>query len=291
MKKKFVFKLNLILFIVAIFSYQSAFAKDFTKHVIIISIDGLRPDVLLTTKTPHLNEQWKKGSYSFKAQTIVPSLTLPSHTSMLTGVTFEKHKVDWNDFDKNKSITVKTIFEYAKEKQLSTAMFVAKEKFKHFNKNNSLDIFSKPVYDFKLVLASAEKHILESKPNLSFIHLAEIDGTGHIFGWDSFIQRGMLETMDKPIGDFLAKIKENISDAVIIITSDHGGHCVFHGSSESIDTTIPWIAIGKNININYEIKQKINTYDTTSTALWLLGLEENNIDGVPIKEIIENNVF
>ena len=35
------------------------------------------------------------------------------------------------------------------------------------------------------------------------------------------------------------------------------------------------------------IGQKINTYDTTATALWLLGVEQNNIDGVPIKEIIE----
>lgn len=270
-----------------IFSPNSSYAKELTKHVVIISIDGLRPDVLLKTNTPYLNEQWKRGSYSFNAQTIVPSLTLPSHTSMLTGMPFLSHKVDWNDYNPNKSITTKTIFEYAKDKKLTTAMFVAKEKFKHFNKGKSVDFFSYPAYDYNLVLDSAEKYIFTNKPNLSFIHLAEIDGTGHVFGWNSDTQKSMLEKMDKPIGIFLKNLRSKVDDIVVIITSDHGGHFLTHGTDMPVDTTIPWIVRGKIIKSGFKIEKEIHTYDTTATALWLLGVEEKNIYGKAVKDILD----
>lgn len=260
-----------------------------TKHVVLISIDGLMPDVLLKTNTPKLNSQWKRGSYSFKAKTIVPSLTLPSHTSMLTGTKFEVHKVYWNDYDYSKSIPVKTIFEIAKEYNLKTAAFVAKEKFKHFNKDNTPDNFFYPGYDYKKVLEGAEKDIIKDKPNFSFVHLAEIDGTGHTFGWQSTAQKSMLEEMDPYIGKFISKVEKNIDDIVVIITSDHGGHWLTHGSDSQEDTTIPWIAKGNKIKENYEINENIVTYDTTATALWLLGAENTEIDGKPIKDILESS--
>ncbi|MFN8672428.1 MAG: alkaline phosphatase family protein [Candidatus Sericytochromatia bacterium] len=288
MLKKF-----LLLSLLVILSSSTVFAKDFTKHVVIISVDGLRPDVLLNTKTPNLNNEWKKGTYSFTAQTIVPSLTLPSHTSMLTGAKFEKHKISWNDYNPNKKLEVKTIFEYAKENNMTTALFVAKNKFKQLDrKNNEFDKFYCPdnaltMFSFQNVLDTAEKYLLEKKPNITFVHLAEIDSHGHVFGWNSWIQQGMLEKMDKPLTNFMEKINKEIDDSVIIFTSDHGGHFLMHGTNDPIDTTIPWFAVGKNINKNKKIERTINTYDTTATALWLLGIEQKEIDGIPVKEIIE----
>lgn len=257
-----------------------------TNHVVLISIDGLMPKVLLNTNTPKLNSQWKRGSYSFNAKTIVPSLTLPSHISMLTGVTFERHQVYWNDYEPSKFIPVKTIFEIAKEYDLKTSAFVSKEKFKHFNRNKTPDIFFYPGYDYKKVLNGAEESIIKEKPNFSFVHLAEVDGMGHTFGWESGAQKSMIEEMDPYIGKFVDKILKEIDDSIIIITSDHGGHLLFHGSDSKEDTTIPWIVRGNKIKSNYEIKENIITYDTTATSLWLLGVKIDNIDGKPIKEIL-----
>src|SRR5688572_28312028 len=56
------------------------------RHLIIISCDGMRPDVLLRAETPNFRKLMARGSFSLWARTIPIAITLPSHTSMLTGV-------------------------------------------------------------------------------------------------------------------------------------------------------------------------------------------------------------
>ncbi|MEI8346655.1 MAG: alkaline phosphatase family protein, partial [Pseudomonadota bacterium] len=112
------------------------------ERLIIISIDGGRPDVLLRIDTPIIHRLVKTGSFTFWAQTIDLSITLPSHTSMLTGVGPEKHGITWNDYRSSKgTVAVTTVFEIVKNTGRSTAMIVGKEKFKHLNKKGTVDTF------------------------------------------------------------------------------------------------------------------------------------------------------
>lgn len=66
--------------------------------VLLIGIDGVRPDVLEAVPTPNLDRLIALGAYTDSALTGVPSLSGPSWTSMLTGVWREKHGIDSNDF-------------------------------------------------------------------------------------------------------------------------------------------------------------------------------------------------
>src|SRR4051794_26254863 len=66
------------------------------KHALIISIDGLRPDLMLRAKAPRLQGLLERGSFSMWAKTTPASITLPSHVSMLTGVNPEAHGILWN---------------------------------------------------------------------------------------------------------------------------------------------------------------------------------------------------
>jgi hypothetical protein len=66
------------------------------KHVVIITIDGLRPDALDQADTPTLDMLRAKGAYSPSAQTVLTSITLPSHASMLSGMVPAKHGILWN---------------------------------------------------------------------------------------------------------------------------------------------------------------------------------------------------
>src|ERR1019366_2019005 len=66
------------------------------EHVVIIIVDGLRPDVLLLANAPALHAMVHSGSYTFWARTTDVAITLPSCTSMLTGVKPAKHGVNWN---------------------------------------------------------------------------------------------------------------------------------------------------------------------------------------------------
>src|SRR5947199_8963276 len=59
-----------------------------TDHVIVVSIDGLRPDAIDKFHARTLQRLMHEGRYSLHAQTIKLSLTLPSHTSVLTGVDY-----------------------------------------------------------------------------------------------------------------------------------------------------------------------------------------------------------
>ncbi|HTG74789.1 MAG TPA: alkaline phosphatase family protein, partial [Terriglobia bacterium] len=67
-----------------------------TEHVVLVSIDGLRPDAISLKETPTLSRLTTEGSYTLSARTILPSKTLPSHTSMLTGQPPDIHGVSWN---------------------------------------------------------------------------------------------------------------------------------------------------------------------------------------------------
>src|SRR5438067_424686 len=67
-------------------------------RVLIISIDGLRPDVLLRAYMPRVRELCSKGCFTFWAETSPEAYTLPCHASMFTGTPSEKHGVTWNDY-------------------------------------------------------------------------------------------------------------------------------------------------------------------------------------------------
>ena len=111
---------------------QTAPAKPVAavEHVIIISADGLRPDVLLRARTPNIRQLMDSGTFTMWARTVPQSITLPSHTSMLTGVTPERHRVLWNaDLPEPVYPKVPTIFEVAKGAGLTTAMVTGKSKF------------------------------------------------------------------------------------------------------------------------------------------------------------------
>src|SRR5689334_15394554 len=60
-------------------------------RVVIISEDGLRPDLVASMKLPWHEAVYRHGAYSWKARTIRTASTLPSHASMLSGVDVKEH--------------------------------------------------------------------------------------------------------------------------------------------------------------------------------------------------------
>lgn len=91
MKKMFFAILSLIL-------ACTGFAQQ-VKHVIIITIDGFRPDFYLDSSwhTPHLRQLLRNGVYAYGVNSVLPSITYPSHTTIVTGVQPVKHGVYYNN--------------------------------------------------------------------------------------------------------------------------------------------------------------------------------------------------
>jgi arylsulfatase A-like enzyme len=253
-----------------------------TKHVLLVSVDGLRPDAISRFKAPTLQRLAREGSYTLFARTILPSKTLPSHTSMLTGEPPERHGVLWNnvlsaDTDR---IAQTTVFGVARAKGYSTAAFFSKPKFQPLQQPGALDYSQAPggwfgAWRSARTVSDVERYLATAKPNLLFVHLADVDRAGHASGWMSDRYGAAVAECDSAIDRLMTAADRAFGkDAyTLIVTADHGGHGQDHGSDDPQDVTIPWIVWGRGVRSG-ELSAPIRTMDTASTVLWLLGLDE-----------------
>ena len=54
--------------------------------VILISVDGMRPDGFLSCGNPCIHEIMARATYTLDGQTVMPSMTLPCHMSLFYSV-------------------------------------------------------------------------------------------------------------------------------------------------------------------------------------------------------------
>ena len=73
-------------------------APPLTPKVLLIGLDGVRPDVLADVATPNIDALAAAGSFTDHARTGLPSVSGPGWSSMLNGAWPEKHGVTDNDF-------------------------------------------------------------------------------------------------------------------------------------------------------------------------------------------------
>src|SRR5688572_17927457 len=204
--------------------------ERFTDNVLLVSIDGLRPDAIDTFNAPTLQRLIKEGSYTLAARTILPSKTLPSHTSMLTGEPPDRHGVMWNTAfaDAPGTLEIPTVFSVARDRGYATAAFFSKSKFSHLQRPGTLDYSQAPggwfgKWTAAHTMTDVEKHLGKSKPNLLFVHLGDPDVAGHAAGWMSArYGRGVLAA-DAAVGRLLkaADSAYGAGHYTLIVTADH----------------------------------------------------------------------
>src|SRR5688500_13433537 len=78
--------------------YSGVVAQQKAKYVILVSIDGFRSDFYKDASwaTPHLQQMSKSGVYAQGMNGVFPTVTYPSHTTLVTGVTPSKHGILYN---------------------------------------------------------------------------------------------------------------------------------------------------------------------------------------------------
>jgi predicted AlkP superfamily pyrophosphatase or phosphodiesterase len=109
------------------------------QHVIMISIDGMKPQTYTEPdshglKVPTLREMVRNGASSDGVQPVMPSVTYPSHTTMVTGVNPGTHGIvtnpAWDPLGQNyggyrwyeEDIRVPTLWQLARVRGLHTAL-------------------------------------------------------------------------------------------------------------------------------------------------------------------------
>jgi hypothetical protein len=258
-------------------------AAPFARHVVIISIDGLRPDLLALVPTPNLRALIQSGSYTLWAQTVDHPYvyTLPSHVSMLTGVNPDRHGVTWNEYIEQSYPNVPTLFDLARKRGLTTAIASGKMKFIAFTRPDALDWSylppSEPVED-GLVAGRASEMLRRHRPNVMLVHLPGVDTWGHERGWGSPEQLAALARADAAAGTVLAALRDSGMEptTLLIATADHGGAGLTHWGEDPRSRTIPWVARGPGIRRGQDLTRyvglTVRTEDTFATACAALGI-------------------
>lgn len=245
-------------------------------YVILISVDGLRPDALTTLGekgAANFYRLMKEGAFTLNARTDPDAtVTMPNHTCMLTGRgvkgkqghNFVDNKADDLSLHANKGSYVKSIFDVAKDHGLTTALFASKLKFKVFINSyadsggpqnaSRIDYYSLTDLDDVLTLNYLIKQLRDRPPVFSFVHFAQTDDAGHSAGWDldqDSLYMMTVQQADRYIGKVLATIESQPflkGRTVIVLTSDHGGIDKHHYDvTKQENFRIPLIIWGKGV--------------------------------------------
>jgi predicted AlkP superfamily pyrophosphatase or phosphodiesterase len=282
-------KLSLLFLVCALcFSVFRVAAQDNAErptHVIVISLDGTRPDAILQAETPNLQALAARGGADWEAKTVLPSATLPAHTSMLTGLSVEQHGVDYNSMPSGcPVIEAPTFLTLAQEAGYKTAFVTGKEKLCIYRQSEMLDYTFAREGDRSVVDRVLE--LLDQDYEVIFAHFPNPDFFGHSTGWMSETYINELNSTDYQVGRILAKLDVlGLPDeTLVIVTADHGGHDMAHGSDRPEDIHIPWIIAGPDIIAGTELTD-VSVMDTAPTVLWALGLPLGEVvSGQPIYE-------
>lgn len=256
------------------------------RGVLLISVDGLRPDAIGRAETPVMNELIATGAYQDTALDEMPSSTLPNHCSMLTGWSVFRHGVILNT-SLPERIAATTIFDTARAAGIRTGFFASKSKLGYICPQEAADIWLIDA-DEEALTTAASAALVSGDLRFVFVHLIAPDSAGHAYRWMSEEYLAAVSTADAHIGRLLDALEQagQRDDFVVIVTADHGGHEGTHGMNIAQDRHIPFIVNGPGVAAGWALcRRRIHIMDATATALQVLGLPtETALDGQPVTE-------
>ncbi len=264
-------------------AHQQVVAQK-VKQVILISLDGVSVDGVQRAKAPVIDSLMKAGAFSTSTRVVMPSITLPNWTSMLTGSGPEQHGVVDNGWQLGKYIlppVVKDEDGYYPSvfSVLKTQMPNVRTAF-YYNWRELINTYNKKYLDeasfldndgYKENYNKAFDFIKENKKNpfLIFLYSGHTDNAGHKHQWKSPAYLKSIEEADVVIGDFMNALRKEGLDKNIhfMFLSDHGGIGSGHGGVTVDEMLVPWSISGPGIKAGFEIEEPNNTINTGAVIL------------------------
>lgn len=250
------------------------------KKVLIITIDGCRPDALLAARTPHMDKLWQNGAFSFLARTDPITVSGPSFTSMLTGVWHEKHNVLSNAYEDPHEEEYPHLFHRIKAQRpkLILHSVVWWQEIHLILQPGDADHLEVHMDDKRVTELSA-KSLSDSNPDVLFVHLNDVDAAGHKHGYGPQLKDYLaaIEAADGMVGTILealhARPAYDREDWLVMVTTDHGGlPNKTHGTDTPQERTVFLFANGPSVTPG-ELLGQPAVVDVAVTALTHLGIE------------------
>ena len=252
--------------------------------VILISVDGMRPDAFLSCDHPYIHEIMKKAYYTIRGRTVMPSVTLPCHMSMFHSVTPQRHGITTNVYIPM-ARPLNGLLEQLKLVKADTAMFYTWEELRDLSRPSCLT-YSELVHlrtdehVDNVITDKALARIRESKPDFVFLYLGELDDkAGHSYGWMSpeYYRR-----LSVAVDNIQRVVEACGEEYTIVITADHGGHDRTHGTEMPEDMTIPMFYIGKAFEAGKRFEGG-SILDIAPTIAKIMGIDPaDEWEGTPV---------
>lgn len=289
---------------------SAAFADGPARKVLVIGIDGCRPDALAAAKTPHLKSLIERGTYCVDTQILAPrdtpgdTVSGPGWSNLLTGVWPDKHGVIDNSFKGSKYDEFPHFFTRIKRgiPQSRTGSFSTwlpiKDRIlsgadvgKNFPETDPKNLEQYVTGDADAAKACAE-FITETDPTAAMLYLGQVDESGHRFGFHPKIKEyvAAIERVDGHIGVVLSAIEARPNLAkeswLIIVCTDHGGVGLNHGGGRKIpEIRDVFLIVSGPAAKRQRLEEPTYQVDVVATTLTHLGLTlepEWKLDGKPV---------
>ena len=240
-----------------------------SEKVVLILVDGMRPDAMMQCGHSFPKRLMEKSTYILNAETVMPSVTLPCHMSLFHSVDPDRHGVMTNTYTPQVR-PIDGMFDQFHKYKKKCAFFYSWEQLRdicrpgHLHTAVYFNLGKQTEADRKLT-DFAIPYIRSELPDFTFLYLGETDGSGHANAWMS---DGYMETL-RTAWDCIERVYENLpEDYTLIVTADHGGHARTHGSDLPEDMLIPLFLYGKRFEENAEMETaSIKDIATTVAAL------------------------
>ncbi len=231
-----------------------------TRTVVLISVDGMRPDAVTGCHTPVMHRMMAEGASTLSARSVMPSVTLPCHTSMLRGVDVTRHGITTNTF-MPLARPVPSLMDAARAAGMRIGSFYNWGELRDLAEPWSADVTYglRDVYSLESdlqIVRAVQRHLEEWTFDFLFVYLGWTDAAGHAHGWMSRPYLDAVENADRCVGSLVEALSARGRDPVVLIISDHGGHDRSHGTDIPEDMTIPWILSGTGVKRGHRIQDR-----------------------------------
>lgn len=213
---------------------------DRTPKVIVIGIDGVRPDVLGEVSTPNIDALIAEGSFSVRTRTTTPSVSGPGWSSMLTGVWPEKHGVTNNDFTGRRYDEYPDFLTLIERIRPELSTFAAADWLPLMEIDGGSPTLSDSI-DVRIpldgyvtgwaegdlqVMASTIQHLSVDNPDALFVYLGNPDETSHEHQSIGEEYREAIAMSDGQVGRIIEAIRARptfrAENWLVLVSTDHG---------------------------------------------------------------------
>lgn len=267
------------------------------RKVLLIGIDGCRPDAIEAADTPNLDRLIKAGAYSTNTSILGPrktgndTISGPGWSSIYTGVWADKHGVNDNEFTGKNYGRYPHFFARLREARpdAETASFASWGPI-HEHILSAATVTGGETATGKgpevwaaadlKVTEDAVKYLREGDPDAVCVYLGQVDETGHSKGFHPNVPEyvAAIERVDGYVGELLRTIEARPNakneEWLVVVTTDHGGRGTGHGDGHTVEEIrrVFLIASGPGVKDPGPERQ---TYlvDAVPTALAWLGVK------------------